>query len=246
MADNEPLFSLLVGQPNIEVNIKSVQEHTPLYYALLKYEAGDVDEDNYTSRLIRNNAQTNPVYSQKCNNLLQMLIHEGAQNGALYLSDHVQNLNHVNIEGETPLHTACSFKCNILCVKLLKLNANPNLLTNDLRQTPLHYAVLSNSIDCIQAFINYNNSLESGKLSPNTDSPRIAANFNIRDINGEMPLSLALNEGYNELVPILISGKADVNVRNGKDFTLLHQAILKEDSKTAVFLLDNGADMNAK
>ncbi|KAF2882462.1 hypothetical protein ILUMI_23687 [Ignelater luminosus] len=246
MADNEPLFSLLLGQPNIEVNVKSVQEHTALYYALLKYEAGDVDEDNYASRLIKNNAQTNPVYSQKCNNLLQILILEGAQNAALYLSDHVQNLNHINIDGETPLHTACTFKCNILCEKLLRSNANPNPLTNDLRQIPLHYAVLSNSKDCVQAFINYNNSLESGKLSPNTDSPRIPANFNMRDINGEMPLSLALNEGYNELVPILISGKADVNVRNGKDFTLLHQAILKEDSKTAVFLLDNGADMNAK
>lgn len=73
-----------------------------------------------------------------------------------------------------------------------------------------------------------------------------AANFNARDENGETPLSLALNEGFNSLVPLLITGKADVNVRNAKDFTLLHQAILKEDAKTAVFLLDNGADMNAK
>jgi ankyrin repeat protein len=40
-------------------------------------------------------------------------------------------------------------------------------------------------------------------------------------------------------------GGADVNVRNGKGLTLLHQAILKEDSDTAVFLLEQGADMNA-
>jgi ankyrin repeat protein len=40
-------------------------------------------------------------------------------------------------------------------------------------------------------------------------------------------------------------GGADVNVRNGKGLTLLHQAILKEDSATAVFLLDQGAGMNA-
>jgi ankyrin repeat protein len=40
-------------------------------------------------------------------------------------------------------------------------------------------------------------------------------------------------------------GGADVNVRNGKGLTLLHQAILKEDSVTAIFLLDQGADMNA-
>lgn len=41
------------------------------------------------------------------------------------------------------------------------------------------------------------------------------------------------------------TGGADVNVRSGKGLTLLHQAILKEDSETAIFLLDQGADMNA-
>jgi hypothetical protein len=40
-------------------------------------------------------------------------------------------------------------------------------------------------------------------------------------------------------------GGADVNVRSGKGLTLLHQAILKEDSVTAIFLLDQGADMIA-
>jgi rabankyrin-5 len=50
---------------------------------------------------------------------------------------------------------------------------------------------------------------------------------------------------FKDLVPILIKGGADVNARNGQDMTLLHQAILKEDSVTAVFLLDQGADMNA-
>lgn len=48
-----------------------------------------------------------------------------------------------------------------------------------------------------------------------------------------------------ELVPILIQGGSDVNVRNGQDLTLLHQAILKEDAETAVFLLKQGGDYNA-
>jgi ankyrin repeat protein len=41
------------------------------------------------------------------------------------------------------------------------------------------------------------------------------------------------------------TGGADINVRNGKGLTLLHQAVMKEDSETAIFLLDHGADMNA-
>ena len=42
-----------------------------------------------------------------------------------------------------------------------------------------------------------------------------------------------------------LTAGADVNVRNGKGLTLLHQAILNEDSRMANFLLNCGADMNA-
>lgn len=244
MANNEPIFSLLLAQPNLEINLKSTEEHSPLYYALLKYEAGDTDDYSYVSQLLsKRDIQTNPVYSQTCNSLLQTLILTEARNAALFITDHIQNLSHVNIDGETALHTACVKKCGPLVEKLLVLGASPNVLTNELRQTPLHYAVLSDSKSCVREFINYNRKLES--LDP-TESNKIPANFNLKDIDGETPLSLALNEGYNDLVPVLTEGKADVNVRNAKDFTLLHQAILKEDSGTAIFLLDNGADMNAK
>ncbi|KAK4878403.1 hypothetical protein RN001_010909 [Aquatica leii] len=232
MANNETLFALLLNQPNIDINLKSIEEHSALYYALLKYEAGDNEENSYVSQLLqKKDIQPNPVYSQTGNNLLQILIQAEAKTAALFLCDYLQNLNHVNLEGETAMHTACIKKCNEVCGKLLSLGANPNAVTNELRQTPLHYAVLSNSEECINEFIEFN---------------RESVNFNLKDSNGETPLSLALNEGFNELVPILIKGKADVNMRNAKDFTLLHQAILKEDSKTAIFLLDNGADMNAK
>ncbi|KAF5296308.1 hypothetical protein FQA39_LY12525 [Lamprigera yunnana] len=237
MADNELLFTLLLSQPNLDINLKNIEEHSALYYALLKYESGDNEENSYVSKVLqRKDVQVNPIYSQTGNNLLQTLILAEAREAALYLCGHMQNLNHVNIEGEAALHTACLKKCKVVCEKLLSLGANPNVLTNDLRQTPLHFAVLSNSKDCIRKFIDHNNNLE-GKLS---------ANFNLKDINGESPLSLALSQGFNELLPILIEGKADVNVRNAEDFTLLHQAILKEDSKTAIFLLDNNADINAK
>lgn len=237
MADNKPIFDLLLQQPNIDVNIKTTEEHTPLYYALLKYESGDDSEDSYVENLIKKGAYTSPVYNETLDSLVQVLLMNGARNAAQFLAKHTQNLNHVNVNGESALHTACLKNSPEVVEELLKLGANPNLLTNELRQSPLHYAVLSNSEECIEKFIEHNTELEGSAL---------AANFNSRDINGETPLSLALNEGHNGLVPVLIRGKGDVNVRNGKDFTLLHQAILKEDAQTAIFLLDNGADMNAK
>jgi ankyrin repeat protein len=230
-ADNRSIFDLLLQQPSLDVNLKTVDEHVPLYYALLKYESGDDSENCYASSLITKGVQTGILYSANCDSLLQILIEEGASNAAVFLCDHLSNVNHVNSEGETALHIACGKNSPKVVDKLLELGANPNLLTNELRQSALHCAVKHNAVACIEVFIER---AESG------------ANFNARDINGETPISLALSEGYNELVPVLIKGNADVNVRNGKDFTLLHQAILKEDARTALFLLDNGADINAK
>lgn len=223
-------------------NLKTNDEHTPLYYALLKYEAGDDGDDSYAARLMESGVETDPLYTESCNNLLQVLILNGAEKAACYLVAHVQNLNHVNINGETALHLACMKNYAGVVETILRFGANSNLLTNELRQSPAHYAVRYGSVDCIKAFIAFNNSTTTN----GGDRPKIEANFNLRDINGDTPIILALNEDFNYLVPILIEGKADVNVRNGKDFTLLHQAILKEDAKTAIFLLDHGVDINAK
>ncbi|CAG9820651.1 unnamed protein product [Phaedon cochleariae] len=241
-ADNKAIFELLLKQDYLNVNLKTIEEHTPLYYALLKYESGDTGDDSYAACLMKSDIQTNPLYSEYCNSLMQILILNGAENAAIFLAVEVANLNHVNSEGETALHIACSKNFSKLVLHLAKLGANCNLLTNESRQSPLHYAVESNSEDCIKVFIEFNEYIEGS----DTSEPRVPCNFNLRDINGDTAISLALNKGYNHLVPVLIEGKADVNIRNGKDFTLLHQAILNEDSKTAIFLLNHGVDINAK
>ena len=51
-------------------------------------------------------------------------------------------------------------------------------------------------------------------------------------------------EVINEVHHLL--GGADVNIRNGQGLTLLHQAIVKKDAGTALFLLSQGANMDAK
>lgn len=67
--------------------------------------------------------------------------------------------------GETALHLACLKNHFKLVQNLLKLGANPNFLTSELRQSPLHYAVKSNAEDCIKAFIVCNAEIETkGKL----------------------------------------------------------------------------------
>lgn len=230
MADNRPVFDVLLGQPSIDINLRTTEDHPPLYYALLKYESGDDTEDSYACRLLARGAHPNPLYPRDgSDSLLHLLVAAGAEKAAVHLLDHVQNIDHANAEGETALHVACLRGRAAVVAKLLRLGANPNPVSNELRRSPLHCAVLGGSAGCVEEFIRLG-----------------GADFNARDANGDTPVGLALNDGHRDLVPVLIRGKADVNVRNGKDFTLLHQAILKEDGKTAIFLLDNGADINAQ
>lgn len=95
--------------------------------------------------------------------------------------------------------------------------------------------MISNQDKCVEAFIDYSKQ----------ENTKYQCDLNIKNQDGDSPLCLALKQGIDELVPILVQGGCDVNVRNSNDLTLLHQAILKEDSKTALFLLENGADIDA-
>jgi len=136
------------------------------------------------------------------------------------------------------------------------------------RQSPLHLAVKDNYVGPILAMIEHMNNLSKIEKKNDSGPSLLMPDFNLKNSDGDTPLSLALDKGYIifyyifmrnvcfcfnfyflsgylSLVDPLIKGGGDVNIRNGRGFTLLHQAIMKEDSKTAIFLLDNGADMNA-
>lgn len=64
-------------------------------------------------------------------------------------------------KGETALHMACLKNYSKLASHLVNRNANPNLLTNEMRQSALHYAVRSNAEDCIRVFVESNQEIES-------------------------------------------------------------------------------------
>lgn len=45
---------------------------------------------------------------------------------------------------------------------------------------------------------------------------------------------------------IILIGGADIDMRNGDGLTLLHQAILKGDEKTALYLVKQGSNFDSK
>lgn len=65
---------------------------------------------------------------------------------------------------------------------------------------------------------------------------------NLWSPSGELPLDLALNAHNESIASTLVQHNADINIRESNGDTLLHRAIKKEDSFSALFLLENNCD----
>lgn len=231
-SNNTAMVDLLLNVPDIDINLRTCDEKCALELSLSAFK-----DENFTlaSRLLKMGAKPNPLKSETNNSLLQLLALAGleSEGASIFLTDFA-DLNHLNNSGMSVLHIAAKQNMPLLVTKLLSAGASPNILSGatDLK-TPLHLAVETNTQEVINAFVDFQ------KNSSNE------IDFNCKDINGESPLSLCLALDRIELAPMLISGGADVNARNGHDLTLLHQSILSRDNEKAIFLLDQGADINA-
>lgn len=244
---NSSVFSLLLECTDIDLNVRNDQGHSALYYALLG--GGPFSADSYAARLVARGATANTVYPAMGDSLLHLMAKENLEDQALFLSEHATNVNHVNAQGQSAMHIACETGLAKLVAALLKAGGNPNLQTlaasesgGAHRQTPLHVAISNKHEDAAHVIIDYklNYVCQKGN-SKAVPTP----NLDCKDSLGDTPLSLAIRSGMQEITQNMLKAGADVNVRNGKGLTLLHQAILNGDSKMANFLLNCEADMNA-
>lgn len=81
ISDNKQVFDLLVNQKNIDPNLRTTnEEHTPLYYALSKFDSFDDEErqnyNYYTEKLLEIGARPNPIYRARDNSLMHILAEE--------------------------------------------------------------------------------------------------------------------------------------------------------------------------
>lgn len=83
-------------------------------------------------------------------------------------------------------------------------------------------------------------------ISQAGDQMKIVPNFNVKDSNGETVLGLALWNAMHTMTDRLLSSGANINEHNTAGLTLLHQAIQKQDTTSAQFLLDHKVDINIK
>jgi ankyrin repeat protein len=150
-------------------------------------------------------------------------IQEAIANGA--------DINVQDEEGNTPLILALDGEeVNDETIECL-LNYNPNVtIANEDGTTPLHLAVLRNSIKFIKALI------ERG------------AGINVQDEEGNIPLILALEEEEveDETIEYLIDCNSKVMIANKDGTTPLHAAVFRNNIKFIKALIERGADINAR
>ncbi|XP_062363311.1 rabankyrin-5 isoform X3 [Cinclus cinclus] len=270
---NEPVFSQLLQCKQLDLELKDHEGSTALWLAVQyitvssdqsvnPFEDAPVvngtsfDENSFAARLIQRGSNTDAPDTVTGNCLLQRAAGAGNEAASLFLATHGAKVNHRNKWGETPLHTACRHGLANLTAELLQQGANPNIQTAEVvlgqkdastppsaenvhLQTPLHMAIAYNHPDVVSVILEQKaNALHA------TNNLQIIPDFSLKDSRDQTVLGLALWTGMHTIAAQLLGSGASINDTMSDGQTLLHMAIQRQDSKSALFLLEHQADIN--
>ncbi|XP_066551312.1 rabankyrin-5 isoform X2 [Amia ocellicauda] len=269
VSGNEPVFNQLLQCKQLDLELKDHEGSTALWLALQYITVSsdqtvnpfedDVpvvngtsfDENSLAARLIQHGSDPNAPDSTTGNCLLQRAAGAGNEAAALFLATHGAKVNHSNKWGETPLHTACRNGLANLTAELLQQGANPNLQTKQALeedrgqgvylQSPLHMAIAYDHPDVVSVILEQKaNALHA------TNNLQIIPDFSLKDSMDQTVLGLALWTGMHTIAAQLLGSGAAINDTMPSGHTLLHMAIQRQDSKSALFLLEHQADINVR
>jgi len=247
--DKEAVRSLL--QDQADVNATQADGTTALAWAAHR------DDLDTAELLIRAGANVNAAndygvtpLSLACTNrsaaMLEKLLKAGANpNAALWT-------------GETPLMT-CASTGSLEGVKLLLAHgADANVKENQEGQTALMWAVADKQPEIVRALVERGADVHARAKVTERSEPFIIKTGGIFGLNyrpnvhfpksmgGFTALLFAAQQGDVDSARILLAGKANVNDATAEDGTALIVATASGHEKLALFLLENGADSNAK
>lgn len=224
------IMKLMVGK-GAKVNTSTDEGFTPLHTAA---SYGRTDAMKF---LIENGADINAV-TQDGDQPLAWAIGRNSYGTAEYLISRGADVNHKDKDGFTALHDAVG-RGNMAVVRLLvDKGADVNACT-PAGFVPLSYAAWANNAAEMGKFL----ILKGADVNPdpckNNKSCTCGPNFNT-------PLHAACTMGKADLVEILVSNGAKVNLFSNNGLTPLHNAVNSGNIDAVTTLLDHGAFLNVK
>ncbi|XP_065208838.1 uncharacterized protein LOC135837476 [Planococcus citri] len=262
-------YAIYAGHKNIveiliankaDVNAKSDDGLTFLHKAALRGHVDIVDV------LIKNNANVNSPAANGGTPLLP-----AAQNGNVEVIElllrNKAKMNVKTTDGMTALHIAAACGNTDAVAVLLKHKVDVNC-KNNLRITPLHAAAQHGFKDIVDLLIKNNADIHATAVQPDEGKPGCfitastlalaadaghaeivemllanGANINTKSIDGEPLLIRAASYNQKDIVRVLVSHGADVNVNRGRP---LLYAVFYGHREIVEILLQNGARVNIK
>lgn len=165
----------------------------------------------------------------------------------------------LNVKGENLLHiAAANGKINVVDFFITELNLDIDEVDH-LRKTPLHVAALNGHLEVVKFLLNHDAYINCGDIMGLTPLFYAVRKNQINvveflldksDINyamgGYTLLHEAAENGYLELVKVLLENKANINAKNERNWTPLHAAAYNGYLEIVKVFVQNGADVNGK
>ena len=123
-------LSPFLSSSSINLELRTNAGSTALWLALTQLNSMRGESDRYAARLIERGANPNAIDSITGNSLLHQAALESNERAAIFLVCHSADVDHVNHQGESPMHVAAAVGLHNLVQVLLQYGADPNLQTN--------------------------------------------------------------------------------------------------------------------
>ncbi|KAF3025137.1 hypothetical protein E8E14_014692 [Neopestalotiopsis sp. 37M] len=196
-----------------------------------------------TRRLITRGVDLNQVDEQHRKTALHLAFEHEHSMIAWHLMEAGANPNAKDDAGFTILHNFVlnwnERKNKSLFWLLLNGQSGTDLNTQDNNKnwTALHYAAAEGNSEVIWL-------LAATSPSRNRTNHQGRLRLDSKDLNGDIPLQIAMNNRQWLAAEILMQHGADVHSRDQGNSNMLHAAVLKAPLSTLSLLLDKGADMS--
>ncbi len=230
-------YLIQINKDIIGVNIIDIKDKlfkTPLHYAIkIKNSYG-------IKQLLENNANPNSP-DNKGYNALHLAVFTRDEEIVKLILPYIANINSKTTIGETALHLACNLQLTSICTYLVKMGINVNIQDNQHEFSPLHYAVNLNMINIVELLLKNTANPNSQDVFGNSPlhyvfieenynmvnlflNNNIAANFNLYNIDGKLPLHIILENYSSGIEPYLetIVEKSNLSLMNNDGNSCLY------------------------